>query len=48
MKVPLFDMTRQYESLRDEILSVVDSVFKSGRVIMGRTSRNSKKRCKII
>ncbi|WP_448531368.1 DegT/DnrJ/EryC1/StrS family aminotransferase [Pseudothermotoga sp.] len=35
MKVPLFDMTRQYESLRDEILSVVDSVFKSGRVIMG-------------
>ncbi|WP_448522356.1 DegT/DnrJ/EryC1/StrS family aminotransferase [Pseudothermotoga sp.] len=35
MKVPLFDMTRQYESLRDEILNVVDSVFKSGRVIMG-------------
>ncbi|HBT40012.1 MAG: DegT/DnrJ/EryC1/StrS family aminotransferase [Pseudothermotoga sp.] len=35
MKVPLFDMTRQYESLREEILSAVDSVFKSGRLIMG-------------
>jgi dTDP-4-amino-4,6-dideoxygalactose transaminase len=35
MKVPLFDMTRQYELLRDEILNVVDTVFRSGRVIMG-------------
>ncbi|MEN3008455.1 DegT/DnrJ/EryC1/StrS family aminotransferase [Pseudothermotoga sp.] len=35
MRVPLFDMTRQYESLRDEILTAVDSVFKSGRLIMG-------------
>lgn len=35
MKVPLFDMTRQYESLRSEILEAVDSVFRSGRLIMG-------------
>lgn len=33
--MPLFDMTRQYGSLRDEILTAVDSVFKSGRLIMG-------------
>ncbi len=35
MRVPLFDMTRQYELLRDEMLNAVDSVFKSGRLIMG-------------
>jgi dTDP-4-amino-4,6-dideoxygalactose transaminase len=35
MKVPLFDMTRQYENLRKEILKNLDAVFTSGRVILG-------------
>src|SRR6056297_2665923 len=35
MKVPLFDMTRQYETLRKEILKNLDAVFTSGRVILG-------------
>ena len=33
--IPLFDMRRQYSRLRAEILDVVDSVFSSGRVILG-------------
>jgi dTDP-4-amino-4,6-dideoxygalactose transaminase len=35
MKVPLFDMTRQYEKLRKDILKNLDAVFTSGRVILG-------------
>jgi len=35
VKIPLFDLTRQYAELRDEILQVVDRVFSSGRVILG-------------
>ncbi|HOO34415.1 MAG TPA: DegT/DnrJ/EryC1/StrS family aminotransferase, partial [Thermotogota bacterium] len=35
MKVPLFDMTRQYESFKDEMLSAMDRVITSGRVILG-------------
>jgi len=35
MKVPLFDMTRQYEHLKQEILQTVDQVLQSGRLIMG-------------
>lgn len=35
MKIPLFDVTRQYHEIRDEILHIVDDVLKSGRFIMG-------------
>ncbi|AEH52033.1 DegT/DnrJ/EryC1/StrS family aminotransferase [Pseudothermotoga thermarum] len=35
MKVPLFDLTRQYQSIRSEILNCIDEVLKSGRVILG-------------
>lgn len=35
MKIPLFDVTRQYHEIRDEILHTVDEVLKSGRFIMG-------------
>lgn len=35
MKVPLFDLTRQYASLREEILEKMDEVMSSGRVILG-------------
>jgi dTDP-4-amino-4,6-dideoxygalactose transaminase len=35
MKVPLFDMTRQYESFRDEVLNTLDNIFKTGKVILG-------------
>ncbi len=35
MKVPLFDMTRQYHEIESQILNAIDSVLKSGRLIMG-------------
>lgn len=35
MKVPLFDMTRQYENIRSEVMENLDDIFKSGRVILG-------------
>ncbi|KAF2955391.1 MULTISPECIES: DegT/DnrJ/EryC1/StrS family aminotransferase [Marinitoga] len=35
MKIPLFDMTRQYESFRDEVLNTLDNIFKTGKVILG-------------
>ncbi len=35
MKVPLFDLTRQYRELREEILEGIDQVLSSGRVILG-------------
>lgn len=34
MKVQLFDLTRQYHEIRDDILSSLDRVFKSGKVIL--------------
>ena len=33
--IPLFDMTRQYENLREEILKAIDDVLSSGKVILG-------------
>lgn len=39
MKVPLFDIIRQYEKLRREILEAIDSVISSGRVILGENVR---------
>lgn len=35
MRIPLFDLTRQYIQLRDEVLKVVDEVLNDGRVILG-------------
>ncbi|HEY8541300.1 MAG TPA: DegT/DnrJ/EryC1/StrS family aminotransferase [Pseudothermotoga sp.] len=35
MKVPLFDVTRQYHEIRDEMLQAIDNVLNSGRFIMG-------------
>ncbi len=35
MKIPLFDMTRQYETIRNEVLSTLDEIFKTGKVILG-------------
>ena len=34
-KIPLFDMTRQYETIRKEVLEAVDRVISDGRVILG-------------
>lgn len=34
--IPFFGVKRQYENLRDEILAVSDSVYKSGQVLDGR------------
>jgi dTDP-4-amino-4,6-dideoxygalactose transaminase len=36
VKVPLFDLTRQYEIIRDEVLSSLDAVFKSGNVVLSK------------
>ncbi|ODN29761.1 transcriptional regulator [Fervidobacterium thailandense] len=35
MQIPLFDLTRQYAQLRNEVLEVVDEVLSDGRVILG-------------
>lgn len=35
MKVPLFDLTRQYENLKKDVLKKLDAVFTSGNVVMG-------------
>ncbi len=35
MKVPQFDLTRQYEEIKDEVIAEVDRVLSSGRVILG-------------
>ena len=43
MKVPLFDITRQYEKIRHEILDTIDSVISSGRVILGENVRKLEK-----
>ena len=34
--VPQLDLSRQYETLREEMLEAVDSIFKTGNVIMGQ------------
>jgi len=36
LKIPLFDLTRQYNQLKDEIIQSIDRVISSGRVILGR------------
>ncbi|SHF18442.1 dTDP-4-amino-4,6-dideoxygalactose transaminase [Marinitoga hydrogenitolerans DSM 16785] len=35
MKIPLFDMTRQYNAIREEVIKTLDGIFKSGKVILG-------------
>ncbi len=35
MKVPQFDLTRQYNEIKDEVSSQIDKVLSSGRVILG-------------
>ena len=36
MKVPLFDLTRQYKKMRVEMMNRIDEVISSGRVILGK------------
>ncbi|SHH43798.1 DegT/DnrJ/EryC1/StrS family aminotransferase [Thermosipho atlanticus] len=33
--IPLFDLTRQYKKIKNEILSAIDKVLENGRVILG-------------
>ena len=35
MKVPLFDMTRQYGKIKQEVLQTLDGIFSQGHVILG-------------
>jgi dTDP-4-amino-4,6-dideoxygalactose transaminase len=37
--IPLFDLTRQYERIRGEILNAIDKVISLGRVILGENVR---------
>ncbi|MEJ5258408.1 MAG: DegT/DnrJ/EryC1/StrS family aminotransferase [Fervidobacterium sp.] len=41
--IPLFDLTRQYNKLREEVLRTVDSVLSDGRVILGPAVENFEK-----
>ncbi len=36
MKIPLFDLTRQYKSMREEMLKKIDETISSGVVILGQ------------
>ena len=40
LKIPLFDLTRQYLKIKDEILGAIDNVISSGRVILGENVKN--------
>ncbi|HQC15676.1 DegT/DnrJ/EryC1/StrS family aminotransferase, partial [Mesotoga prima] len=39
MHIPLFDLTRQYSDLREEILGKIDEALLGGRVILGEAVR---------
>ncbi|OAA26586.1 Pleiotropic regulatory protein [Kosmotoga arenicorallina S304] len=43
MKIPLFDLTRQYAIIRQEILAEIDKVISSGRVILGENVQKLEK-----
>jgi dTDP-3-amino-2,3,6-trideoxy-4-keto-D-glucose/dTDP-3-amino-3,4,6-trideoxy-alpha-D-glucose/dTDP-2,6-dideoxy-D-kanosamine transaminase len=38
--IPVWDYRREYEQYRDGILSAIDKVFRSGRLILGESVRN--------
>ena len=44
VKVPLFDLTRQYEKMKDEIMEGIDRVIRNGRVILGPEVEKLEKR----
>ena len=35
MKVPLLDLKKQYEKIRDEVMLTVDELFESQRFVLG-------------
>ena len=43
MHIPLFDLTRQYSDLRDEILEKIDEALLGGRVILGEAVKELEK-----
>jgi len=43
MKIPLFDLTRQYRGFREEVLQKIDEALCSGRVILGESVRELEK-----
>ncbi|GAB6189263.1 DegT/DnrJ/EryC1/StrS aminotransferase family protein [Marinitoga arctica] len=40
MKVPLFDLTRQYQNIRKEVLNSLDEIFSNGKVILGHNVKS--------
>lgn len=44
MKIPLFDLTRQYDELRSKMLKEIDKVISSGIVIMGQNVEEIEKK----
>ncbi len=44
MKVPLFDLTRQYQTLREEMLKKIDETISSGQVILGENVKEIEKK----
>ncbi len=41
--IPLFNLTRQYKGIREEVLNAVDRVISSGRVILGENVKEFEK-----
>ena len=48
MKIPFFDVTRQYEQCKEEIGSIVADVLQSGSFIGGKYVRDLRKEWRII
>ena len=43
MHIPLFDLTRQYNQLREEILQKIDEALLNGRVILGEAAKGDER-----
>lgn len=43
MQIPLFDLTRQYNNIREEVLTKIDNSLQSGKVILGSEVDNLEK-----
>ena len=43
MKIPLFDLTRQYRGFREEVLEKIDEALLNGRVILGEAVKELEK-----
>ena len=41
MKIQVWDYQKEYEEYRDEILALIDEVFRSGQLILGESVKEN-------